>query len=201
MSVVHRTGTWIAEYAAAHGLKYELDADERWLRAWEPYVTLKTPTRYAHALSSTGSGGSLTIARFSVPAEAMGPGDAAATPEVSAWIVIAQDVRMTGRAATTSDPGRIFSEGPELVSVPRRTTGDAAFDRVFSSFAPSEAELDAAITPSSRKLLLGWRIAVHVEVRPGGFIVAPVALPADPTSLSWLVSAVHVFGDKAAKRP
>jgi hypothetical protein len=191
---------WIAEYAASRGLKYEPEADERWLRAWEPYVTLKTPVRYAHALLSTGSAGSLSIARFSVPTEVAAPGGGATTVEASAWIVIAQDMRMQGRAAMTSDPSRIFSENPELISVTRRATGDAAFDHAFFSFAPSDADLQTAVTPSLRKLLLGWRIPVHVEVRPGGFIVAPVALGADPTSLSWLVSAVHVFGDKAAKR-
>ena len=192
---------WIAAFAAQGRLTYEPDADERWLRAWEPYVTLKTPLRYEHALLSTGASGSLTIARFSVLTDSgAGGGAPHASAEARAWIVIAQDPRMEGRAATTSDPGRAFSETPELVSVPRRATGDVVFDRTFFTFSPSDEELKKAITPSLRKLLLGWRIPVHVDIRPGGFIVAPVAVGADPASLSWLVAAVHVFGDKASKR-
>ena len=107
---------------------------------------------------------------------------------------------MEGRVASTSDPARVFSENPELISLPRRATGDPAFDRAFFTFSPSDDDVKKAITPSLRKLLLSWRIPVHVEIRPGGFVVAPVALRADPSSLSWLLDAVRVFGDKASKR-
>ncbi len=192
---------WIAQYAAQRGLRYEPDADERWLRAWEPYTTLKTPIRYDHALYATGSGGSITLARFVVPTEVMAPSGGVAQVEASAWICIAQDERLVGTAATTNDPGRIFSENIGLIATPRRATGDAAFDRTFASFSPAESELSAAITPSLRKLLLSWNVPVHAEVRKGGFVVAPVSLGPDGASLSWLAKAAHVFGDKASKRP
>jgi hypothetical protein len=191
---------WIAQYAAQRGLKYEPDADERWLRAWEPYTTLKTPIRYEHALYATGSAGSLTLARFSVPTEVMAPSGGVAEVEASAWICIAQDLRMVATAATTNDPRRIFAENLELVAMPRRPTGDALFDRSFATFAPSAEDLATAITPSLRKLLASWNVPVHAEIRKGGFVVAPVSLGVDPTSLSWLAHAAHVFGDKASKR-
>ena len=35
--------SWIEAFAAQRGLRYEADVDERWLRAWEPYTTLKVP--------------------------------------------------------------------------------------------------------------------------------------------------------------
>ena len=57
------------------------------MRAWEPYATLRVPLRYEHVLESTGDVGSLTIARLVVESGA------------SAWIAIAQDTRVTGRAA------------------------------------------------------------------------------------------------------
>jgi hypothetical protein len=182
---------WIAELAAARGLRYEPEADERWLRAWEPYATLRSPIRYEHALSSTGGGGSLTVARFVVTAA----GDA----EASAWIAITQDVRLSARAAATSDRRTVFGEGLDLVAMPRRRTGDAAFDGMFASFAPLEEDVSRAIGPSVRKLVMGWRVPLHFEVRSGGFILAPVALAADRPSLEWLVTAVHLFGEKAAK--
>ncbi len=76
----------------------------------------------------------------------------------------------------------------------------ASFDRTFASYASSEADLATAITPSVRKLTLSWRIPLHFEIRPGAFIVVPVALPVDETSLAWLLGAVRFFGEKAAKR-
>ncbi|NOU31602.1 MAG: hypothetical protein HOO96_27190, partial [Polyangiaceae bacterium] len=72
---------------------------------------------------------------------------------------------------------------------------------VFGTFAADPAELEKALTPSLRKLLIGWQTPVHAEVRPGGFVLAPVALAADPTSLTWLLDAVRAFGNKAAKIP
>lgn len=200
---------WLAAYAARKGLSYEPDADERWLRAWEPFVTLKTPIRYEHALLATGASGSITIARFVVE---LPPLDPSAPPaEASAWIAIAQDLRLVGeaRAAATCDivtdragnlQPRFFGDPLDLVTMPRRATGDPSFDQVFASFAPSAADLASAITPSLRRLTLSWRIPLHFEVRPGGFVVAPTSLGVDAQSLSWLLGAVQFFGDKAAKR-
>lgn len=190
---------WIAQYAARKGLRYQPDADERWLRVWEPFTTLRTPIRYEHTLEATGDSGSITVARLVVTTPMMGP-NGPFEGEVSAWIAIAQDVRLDARAAATCDVGQIFGEPLDLVTVPRRATGDAPYDYVFASFAESEEQVQRAITPSVRKLVLSWRIPLHFEVRPGGFILAPVALGADPESLSWLVRAVHTFGEKATKR-
>jgi hypothetical protein len=193
---------WLAQLAAANGLHYEADADERWIRAWEPFATLRTPVRYEHALHSTGGHGSVTMARMIVD----GGGG-----EMGAWIVIAQDPRLAGdvRAAATCDTGRIFGEPLDLVPMARRPTGDAAFDHAFASFAPSAEALALGITPSLRKLLLGWRLPVHLEIRPGGFILAPVSLvgagvvptlEGEVRGLTWLLGAVQFFGDKAGKR-
>jgi hypothetical protein len=187
---------WIGAYAARHGLHYTPEADERWLRAWEPYATLRVPLRYEHVLEATGEVGSLTIARFVVTAARRGP-EGPIEAEASAWIAIAQDVRVGGRASATSDVPGLFGEGLELVTMPRRSTADPTFDRAFATFAPSEEELSRAITPSVRRIALSWQTPVHIEVRAGGFVLAPVALRADPESLSWLVRAVHAFGEKA----
>jgi hypothetical protein len=186
---------WLAAYAARKGLSYEPEADERWLRAWEPFATLKTPIRYEHALLATGGSGSITIARLVVDAG----GEAG---EAGSWIAIAQDVRLVGeaRAAATSDGSPVFGDPLDLVTMPRRRTGDLAFDQVFASFAPTDDDLARGITPSLRKLTLSWRIPLHFEVRPGGFVLAPTSLGADAQSLSWLLGAVQFFGEKAAKR-
>jgi hypothetical protein len=190
---------WIETFASQRGLRYEADADERWLRAWEPYTTLKVPIRYEHALHATGGTGSVSIAR-AVVETAPPPPPALQTPrEVGTWIAIVQDVRMNAKAATTSDFGGVFGESLELASMVRRSTGDPAYDHVFASFAESDDELGRAVTPSMRKLLLGWRIPVHAELRPGGFVLAPVSVSADEKGLAWMLNAVHLFGEKATK--
>lgn len=190
---------WIEAFANARGLRYEADADERWLRAWEPYTTLKVPFRYEHALHATGTHGSISIARavLEQPPHPMAPSQV--PTEIGMWIAIVQDVRIKAAAATTSDFGSAFAEPLELATLPRRSTGDAAFDHVFASFAKSDEELKSAITPSVRKLLLSWRAPAHAEIRPGGFVLAPVSAPPDDKGLLWMLQAVHLFGEKATK--
>jgi hypothetical protein len=165
---------WVAQYAATKGMRYLADADERWLRVWEPFATLKTPHRYEHVLEHTGTTGSLTIARM--VQESASPDGVAY--ESASWIAIAQDERMEGVAAATCDVAHVFGE----------------------PFDPSKEDLTRSITPSVRKLVMGWGIPLHLEVRKGGFILAPVALAADASTLAWLVRSTELFGEKAAKR-
>ena len=81
--------------------------------------------------------------------------------------------------------------------MPRCSTGDPVFDASFAVFAPSQTELGAAVTPGVRRVALSWRTPVHFEVRPGGVVLAPVALRADAASLHWLVQAVQTLARKA----
>ena len=62
-----------------------------------------------------------------------------APTEIGTWIAIVQDVRIDAKAATTSDFGGTFGEALDLVTMPRRPTGDPAFDHVFASFAESSS--------------------------------------------------------------
>ncbi len=191
--------SWLAAFAAREGLRYEPEGDERWLRAWEPFVTVRVPLRYEHVLQSTGNMGSITVARMVMDVAPSAPG--AMPYEASAWIAIVQDVRLDATAAATSDTGSAFAESFDLVSVPRMVTGDPAFDQSFASFAKTPDELARALTPSLRKLVVGWRTRLHFEVRKGGFILVPVSLAPDAQGLGWLLRSVHLFGEKANKRP
>lgn len=190
---------WIEAFATQRGLRYEAEADERWLRAWEPYTTLKVPIRYEHALHATGGSGSISIARAIVELPVPPQPNPMRPTEAGTWIAIVQDVRMTTKVATTSDFGGIFGEALELATMTRRSTGDPAFDNVFATFAEADADVASGITPSLRRLLLSWRVPVHAEIRPGGFVLAPVTVGADPNGLAWMLNAVHLFGEKATK--
>lgn len=189
---------WIDAFARSRGLRYEPEPDERWLRAWEPYASLKTPIRYEHAVHSTGADASVSVARAVVAASP--PAPAAPPREVATWIAIVQDVRLEVAAAVTNDFGSAFAEPLELVSLPRRGSGDPAFDYAFASFSATDADLARAITPSARRLLLSWRSPVHLETRPGGFVLAPVNLTADAHGLIWLFGAIGFMGEKVTKR-
>jgi hypothetical protein len=190
---------WIEAFARQRGLRYEPETDERWLRAWEPYTTLKVPYRYEHALHATGGNASISIARAVLDLPPPPTATLPAPVEVGTWIAIVQDVRIAIKAAVTSDFGSVFAEPLDIVAMRRLPTGDAAFDHVFASFAASTDDLELAISPSVRRLLLSWRIPVHAETRPGGFILAPVSLQADERGLAWMLDAVHFFGNKATK--
>jgi len=54
----------------------------------------------------------------------------------------------------------MFAEPLDLVPMPRRTTGEAAFDSRVR-FVLGDAEDMSRITPSLRKLVLGWRVPLH----------------------------------------
>lgn len=190
---------WIESFAAQRGLRYEAEVDERWLRAWEPYTTLKIPIRYEHARHATGEAGSLSIARAVVELPAQPSPHPVRPTEAGTWIAIVQDLRMTVKVATTSDLGGIFGEPLELASMTRRSTGDPAFDHVFATFAERDADAQLGLTPSLRRLLLSWRVPLHAELRQGGFVLAPVSVAADHGGLSWLLGALTVFAEKATK--
>lgn len=188
---------WIPAFAAQRGLRYEADADDRWLRAWEPFATLRVAIGFAHALTATGRGGSMSLARMEVQTQY--PLPTGGTASAYAWIAIVQDERIDTRVAVSNDAG-VLAEPRDLVSLPIQKTGDAQYDAVFATFAASPADVERGLTASLRRLLLGWNIPVHAELRPGGFIVCPVALRADASSLAWLLDALPVFGAKASKR-
>lgn len=194
---------WIESFAAQRGLRYEPEADERWLRAWEPYTTLKTPVRYEHALHATGGAGSLSIARAVVetplPSSPASDRPDAVAREAATWIAIVQDVRIAVKCALSNDFGGVFNEQPDLVPLARRPTRDATFDHSFATYAGTDEDVAKGVTPSLRRLLLSWRTPVHAELRPGGFVLAPVTLPADQQGLAWLLSAITLFGEKATK--
>jgi hypothetical protein len=181
---------WLVAAAQQLGLRYEPDADERWLRAWEPYATIRVAHSYAHALSATGVNGSVSIARISTFASGF---------ERFAWCAIVQDLRITARVALTNDRTSSFAETWDMVSAPRQQTGDAAFDATFATFAKTSEEVTLGVTPSLRRLLLHWRTPLHVELRPGGFVLLPPSVNADVQGLYWLTESIRLLADKAAK--
>lgn len=187
---------WISAYAASRGFRYEPDAEEGWLRAWEPFRTLKVALRYEHALHGTGEHLSVTLARMVVSIPAIS--NPAIDVEHSAWIGIAQDANIRGDVALASDHHSPFREDPSLLSLPQVATGDAPFDAQIATFCASPGSV-SNLTPSLRKLLLSFQTPLHAELRQGGFVFVPVALGFDSPSLAWLDRAMFSFAEKASK--
>ncbi len=180
---------WLEDFAARHAARYEPEADDRWLNSWEPFVTLRVSERYDHSLSKTTATGSRTLAWCILQAPGGG--------HVATWLMIAQDDRLQGHAAATSDLRSPFFE--PVIAMPRIRSGNPAFDHAFAAHAESLEELQQAFGPSVQKLLLSWQLPVHVEVRPGGLILAPVTLAFDLPRLEWLWQQPSLFAEKAAK--
>ena len=155
--------------------------------------------QFIGALTATGSVGSISIARVVQSVDSPGPNGTTQSTEISAWIAITQDTRITARLAVSSDVGTPWAEPYDLVAMKRRASGDPYFDHTFATFAPTPEDVIEGLTPSLRRLLLGWRMPLHAELRPGGFVLAPVTLGADPQGLAWFSDAIHLFGEKATK--
>jgi hypothetical protein len=181
---------WIEAAALARGLHYEPEADERWLRAWEPYTTIRIAQNYSHALLATGNVGSLTLSRMTV----LSP-----RGEFACWCAIVQDARVSGSFALTNDRLSPFAEASNLITVPRFATGHQEFDAQFTAYSRTAIDGRISVSPSLRKLLLRWNTPVHLELRAGGFILLPTAVRADAEGLHWMLDAVKVVGDKAVK--
>lgn len=180
---------WLEQFALRQGARYEPEADDRWLTSWEPFVTLRVGEGYEHSLSHTDAQCSRTVARCILPTHA---------GLVQTWLLIAQDDRFQGHGATTSDTRSPFVE--PTIALARQRVGNSAFDSTFVTHAPSHEAALEAFGPSVQKLLLSWQLPVHVEVRPGGLVIAPVTLAADPQRLEWLWNMPLVLAEKAAKR-
>lgn len=182
---------WLAQVASRRGLRYQPAPDERWIRVWEPYVTLRVAESYEHALESTGVHGSITVSMFSVR-----------SPYLSrSLLALVQDPRIVRAVAVTNEVGTTFREDPELLSSRRTPTGDAVFDSRYATFRVGADDPSEALSPSLRKLLLGWNVALHLELRPGAFVFAPVGLPLDARSVDWVVEVLPLIAQKAQKSP
>jgi hypothetical protein len=181
---------WIEAAALARGLHYEPEADERWLRAWEPYTTIRIAQNYSHALLATGDQGSVTLSRMTV-----------ITPrgEFACWCAVVQDARIQSSVALTNDRMSPFAEASNMITVPRGATGDPQFDAEFAAYSRAAVDGRLAVSPSLRKLLLRWNTPVHLELRAGGFVLLPTTVRADAAGLHWMLDAVKVVGDKAVK--
>jgi hypothetical protein len=184
---------WLAQYAESTKLRYEPEADERWIRVWEPLLTVAPAYGFSNALSMTSDERSVTMARMMT--EGFGR-------RLYAWAAFVQDTRVLSRlgtpVATTSDANSPFCAS-QVAGSTRRMTGDQAFDQVFRSYAAEEAMLGARLGTGVRSLLLGWRVSLHLEVRNEGFALVFPQLPADPPSIAWMFDAIVLLGRKIAE--
>jgi hypothetical protein len=190
---------WLSSFADQAQLRYEPDADERWLRVWEPFLTFEPPFEFSHSLSSVGSIGSVNLARgviAALPGEA--PAMQATQPPCFAWIAFVQDTRAISRLgppiAVSSDRRSPFAK--VLPASRAIATGDRGFDQAFQTIANEESLVAARLTSPVRQLLLGWNAPMHLEIRSEGYALCFPWLPADPTRLRWLLEAIALLGRK-----
>ena len=76
-----------------------------------------------------------------------------------------------------------------------QSTGDTEWDNVALTYAPSPLDAVRAVTPSLRKLLMGWSFEGHLELKHGGLLLHlenALPVPSDcERVLNWIPSILE----------
>jgi hypothetical protein len=183
--------TYIAQWAAASGLRYEPQPDEAWFRRWEPHDTIAPPSRYINSCTWTAPPGHVVVVE---------PWYAPEDTEPLQRTVIAFAVHpgLTRRAAMRVGEHFLtrvaFLESPPPPTV---TVGDPVWDANVATFGASTRDAETAFHPRLRKLLSGWGFQGHLEIRPGGLVLYYAGLQPTPEGYARLLRIVHQIVDKA----
>lgn len=174
-------------------MRYDADPDERPLRVFEPFVTLRRPRRYEHMLHVVRDAGSLWLGRVKVEIEGQ-------RSCAESWIALGQGRHFGSAAAASRHDPTPFNQDAHDADLAPQTMPYPDFAAAFHVFAESRADARDAIPRGLQELMLGWGLPLHCELRPDIFVLAPVTLPFDEPSLTWLLAAAKLFGTTAAQR-
>jgi hypothetical protein len=186
------TGTdRISRWASRHGLTWQPVPDQGWFQAWEPYDTMVSPTRYLNAVTKTYRRGALTFVEPWLADEGFEPIDRALMAFASHPRLLRKVSVRVGESFLTRVA---FIESPPP---PQVKLGEAAWDDWASTFALSAQDAAVALHSSLRRLLMAWKFAGHLELRPGGLVVHVAGLGPTPESLERLVQFLPALVDCA----
>lgn len=183
----------IAAWARRHGFPYAASPEPGWYRAWEPFFTLVSPACYFHAVQCVTEGVPVVLAE---PWCAVGD----AEPLGRTVLAFVSHPRLRYRAAARaggSHMTRVSFLGEHRPQ--EQQTGDSAWDDLAVTFASSPLEAVRALTPSLRKLLIGWDFQGHIELKPGGLVLHLADALPRPADYERLLGWVPMVIDKALK--
>ena len=154
----------IAAWARGHRLPYQPAPEPSWYRAWEPFDTIVAPGRYYNAVEIAVAGGRAIVVE---PWASLDD-----TPPLDRTIVAFVTHPELHHRASAKVGDTFLTRVAYVGQTPPRqqTTGDVEWDHVAVTYAATPLEAVRAITPSLRKLLLGWGFAGHLEIREGAML-------------------------------
>lgn len=185
----------LAAWARARGYTFHPTPAATWYRAWEPLETLVSPQCYFGALQMPMGPAQVVLAE---PWCAVGDEEPLGR---GVWAFITHPALRYRAAARV---GANHMTRVSYIGVPRplqQHTGDPAWDDVAVTFAATQLDAARALTPSLRKLLLGWSFEGHIEVKPGGMLFHLARVLPTPEGYEHLLAWAPMLIDKALKQP
>jgi len=170
----------IAAWARQRRVQHQALPDEQWFRAWEPFDTMVSASRYYNSVSWSIPGGSVTVAEPWIAPVDSEPLDRTLLAFVS-HPVFQRWASARGGEHFNTRVAFIESAPP-----PRVSLGDPEWDQFMATFAASAAEAIAAFPATARGVLRKWGFSGHVEVRPGGLVLHVAGLKPTPDALERL---------------
>jgi hypothetical protein len=170
----------IAAWARRRRVHLQPLPDDPWFRAWEPFDTMVSASRYYNSVSWPIPGGSVTVAEPWIAPVDSEPLDRTLLTFVSHPIFQRWAAARGGEHFNTRV---VFIES---APPPQVSLGDPAWDRFMATFAASAAEAAAAFPLAARNLLRAWGFSGHVEVRPGGLVLHFAGFQPTPDALERL---------------
>lgn len=157
----------IAAWAASARLGYEPTPDEAWFRRWEPHDTIAPPTRFYNSCTwqARPDPGHVVVVE---------PWYALDEMEPLQRVVVAFAVHPALRFRASMRAGEHFVRRAAFIESPpppEVKLGDAVWDENVVTFAATPGEAASAFHPRLRRLLVGWPLRGHLELRPGGMVV------------------------------
>ncbi len=183
----------IAAWARRRGYPFTATPELGWYRAWEPFFTLVSPAYYFSAVQCMIERTSVVLVE---PWCAVGD----AEPLGRAVLAFVSHPGIRHRAAARAGGNHMTRVSFLGQSRPQeQQTGDSAWDNQAVTFASSPLEAVRALTPSLRKLLLGWNFEGHIELKPGGLVLHVADALPRPEDYERLLGWIPMVLDKALK--
>ena len=183
----------IAAWARARRFPYQLAPEPEWYRAWEPFWTMVAPARYFNAVQYPLPTGSVVVVE---PWAAVGD----EPPLGRAVMAFVSHPALAHRAAARVGGSHLTRVSFLGVTPPQQqSTGDTDWDDAALTFGVTPLDAVRAFTPSLRKLLLAWRFAGHLEIRPGGLVFHLADAQPTPPDYERVMGWVPALLEKALK--
>jgi hypothetical protein len=183
----------IAAWARSRGFPFTATPEPAWYRAWEPFFTLVSPAAYFSAVRCTAAQSTVVLVE---PWCAVGD----AEPLGRTVLAFVSHPQLRHRAAARAGGSHMTRVSFLGESRPQeQQTGDSAWDDLAVTYASSPLEAVRALTPSLRKLLLGWNFQGHIELKPGGLVLHVADALPRPADYERVLGWIPMVLDKALK--